>query len=212
MRTEQEIEIIKLEQEFKDFLKYSTLSADDKQHLRSLSADYAIICATLPEGSDEGIDYQAVRRTALDHLSADFPELAEDNPLGLRRISGSVHGTVIVVDGRPMSPEELQLVYALIEPSKEVLDRAGEDAAYFYIAEKADEKPVEVEPVVVEPVVSAEYDIDAFEPDEMPAIEDKHTLTDELRPIAKALGGMVISLVGRRPADNTRSYQQKIAS
>lgn len=214
-RSQREIDDIKLGRELQEFLKHSTLTEDDKQRLRGLSADYTVACASFPEKNDEN-DYDAVRSSVLAYLSADLPEATEEDALGLRRLSGGNQIVKITVDGHPLSMEEFRLVYTLIPPSAEVLDHVVEDAAYFYVANEAEKSPVESAPAEPEPTVPAEYDIDYFEADDMPPIEEKHTLRDELRPITdqlKYLGGKVISIVALRPpTSGADESQQKIAS
>lgn len=195
-RTQQEVAVMELERDFKNFLDSSSLSTDDIQRLRGLSADYNVICTPLPE------DDKDTRRTVLDYLSSDIPEANEIDSMGLRRLSSSLHGVTIVVDGYPMPISELELVYAIIEPSTEVIDRAVEDAAYFPIYSDASaEMPAKNEPVEPnepQPDENEEWsDYDIFEAD--PPFEDKHTLRDELRPITgelARLGRKVISIVG----------------
>lgn len=205
MRSEQEIAVIKLRKQLKDFLGHSSLTTDDMQRLRSLSADYNIICTPLPE------EDKVTRRTVLNNLSSDIPEANEIDAMGLRRLSSSLHGVTVVVDGYPMPVSELELVYTLIEPSTDVLDRAVNDAAYFSVVGKSDEQVSETRQAEVESQDSTSLsdDVDL----ELP-LDEKHTLRDELQPITDQLrhiGGKVISIVGlRRPADDRK--HQKIAS
>ena len=214
MRTDQEIEIIKMGRQFKDFLAYSTLSNEDKQRLRRISADYVVGSVTLPLKNDDHEDYDEMRRSLLHHVSSDLPLASEGSPFGLCRMLGGANGVTIVADGHPLSMKELEHVYIFIEPSTEVLDRAVKDAAYFYVASTTDEGPIEAEPQTPTP---AEYDFDYYEADEKPAFEDRHTLLDELRQLRpftdqlKQLGGRVISIVGLRPPVEDVP-QQKIAS
>lgn len=205
MRSDQEIAVIKLREQLKDYLCHSSLSTDDMQRLRSLSADYNVICAPFPD------DDKVTRRTVLDNLSSDIPEANEIDATGLCRLSSSLHGTTIVVDGYPMPVSELELVYTLIEPSTDVLDRAVNDAAYFSVVSNRDEQVTENRSVEVDSQVPTRisYDTDL----ELP-LEEKHTLRDELRPITDQLrhiGGKVISIVGLRPSVDNEKYQ-KIAS
>jgi hypothetical protein len=207
-RSEQEIETIVLGEKLQNVLDNSSLSADDKQRLRGLSADYVVACAPLPAGVDGGNDYDETRRTMLNYMSSDLPEVTKVGSTGLRRRQGSIDGVQIVIDGYSLSVKELEVAYTLIEPSTEVLDRAVESAAYFYIPNHTDERTTEAVPSESEPQVPAEYDIDEFEVNEMPPIEEAHTLRDELRH----LGGMVISIAGRRRVAVVDESHQKIAS
>lgn len=216
--TQQEIDIKNLDQEFKDFLSQSTLTSDDMQRLRRLSADYVVLSSQLPEENSNENDYDRTRRTILDYISSDLLEATEEDMLGLRRQLSVHNGTVITIDGQPLSTHELELMYTLIKPSSEVLDRAVEDAAYFYIPAK-EVQSVESVPgshKQEQPQIPAEYDIDYFEPDEEPSIEERHTLRDELQPITDGLvrliGGAVISLASRRKPLSDNDIKQKIAS
>ena len=208
-RSEREIEAIVLCEGLKKVLDDSSLSDDDTQRLRGLSAEYVVACAPLPAGADEDTDYDEIRRTMLGYMSSDLPEATKVDSTGLRRMQDDIDGTKIMIDGRPLSTKELEVAYMLIEPSTEVLDRAVESAAYFYVANHIDEQVAEPTPVESGPQVPAEYDIDEYEVNEMPFIEEAHTLRDELRQ----LGGMVISIAGRRSRRAVvDESHQKIAS
>jgi hypothetical protein len=189
-------------------LELSTLSGDDKQRLRRLSADYVIASAPLDE-DEEGVE---LRRIILDNLSTDIPELSNTGMMGLRRAPSKEHPVTILIDGQPLTGAELEAAYTAIEPSKEVLDRATEDAAYFPVYNDADaEAPVEkesVEPKEPQPYEGEEWnDYDIFEVE--PIFDDKHTLRDELRPITGELvklGRKVVSIVGlHNPAEHRRA-------
>jgi hypothetical protein len=191
-----------------DILELSTLSDDDKQRLRRLSAGYVVACAPLDE-DDESTE---LRRTILDNLSADIPELSNTGMMGLRRALSKEHPVTILIDGQPLTMTELEVVYSAIEPSKEVLDLAAESAAYFSVYDDADtEMPVEKEPVEPkepQPYEGEEWnDYDIFEVE--PIFDDKHTLRDELRPITGELvklGRKVVSIVGlHSPAEHRRA-------
>ena len=214
-RSEQEIETIILTEKLQNVLNSSSLSDDDKQRLRALSAEYVVACAPLPAGMDEGTDYDEIRRTMLGYMSSDFPEATKLDSAGLRRMQGNSGKTKIMIDGRPLSVEELEVVYMLIEPSAVVLDRAVEDAAYF-VGNHIGEQPAEASTDDSEPKSPAEYDIDWYEADEQPSIEEAHTLGDELRPLKdqlRHLGGIVISITGRRPRVTVADENyEKIAS
>lgn len=208
-RSEQEIETILLGEKLQNVLDNSSLSDEDKQRLRGLSADYVVACAPLPAGVDEDTDYDEIRRTMLSYMSSDLPEVTKVDSTGLRRMQDDIDGTKVMIDGYPLSVKELEVAYVLIEPSTEVLDRAVETAAYFYVANYTDEQAAEPALVEAEPQVPAEYDIDEYEVNEMPPIEEAHTLRDELRH----LGGMVISIAGRRSRRTVvDESHQKIAS
>ena len=215
-RSEREIEAIILSENLQRVLDNSSLSDDEKQRLRGLSADYVIACTPLPAGTDEGNDYDETRRVMLGYLSADFPEVTKVDSTGLRRMQDDTEGVKIRVDGYSLSIEELELVYRLIRPSTEVLDRAVSDAAYFYVADRVGEVPAEASPDDPASQDPAEYDTDWYEADELPAIEESHTLRDELKPITDQLrhiSSKVISIVGLRPpAASTDRSHQKIAS
>jgi hypothetical protein len=208
-RSEQEIEAIVLCEGLKKVLDDSSLSDDDKQRLRGLSADYVVARAPLPAGVGEDTDYDEIRCAMLGYMSSDLPEVTKIESTGLRRMWDDIDGTKVMIDGYPLSTKELEVAYMLIEPSTEVLDRAVETAAYFYAANHTDEQADEAAPNESEPQVPAEYDIDEFEVNEIPSIEDAHTLRDELRH----LGGMVISIAVRRSRRAVvDESHQKIAS
>lgn len=199
-RTEQEIALIELKDRLKDFLDNSTLSFEDIQRLRSLSANYNVSSTPLPE------DDIASRRLILDYLSSDLKESTEEDATGLRRLSSNLHGVTIVVDGYPLPINELELVYGIIEPSTESLNRPVEEAAYFYVPKLDEGSSMEVQPTDV-PKEDGEGwgDDDVFEP-EFP--------TDRARLLAGKLariGGRVISMIGLRPVQ-AESAEAKIAS
>lgn len=221
-RTEEEKKTIKLGMKFKDFLRDSSLSDDDKQQLRTISAEYAIACTALPE-SDVNHDYDSMRRSVLTYLVSDLPVAADEYELGLYKVSDeNSDGVALAIDGRVLDASEVSLMYTLIKPSAEVLDRASADTAYCYVATASGDQAAEPLSGQTEPEEHplsdpAEYDLDDFEPDQEPAIEDKRTLRDKLRPVtggvARLLGWTAISLMSRRrlAAERETNYQ-KIAS
>jgi hypothetical protein len=193
-----------------DTLELSTLSADNKQRLRRLSADYAMAIAPLPTDDEGECEMALLKRMILNNLSADIPELSDTGMMGLRRTIGKEESIEILIDGQTLSEAELMVAYAAIEPSKEVLDLAVESAAYLAMAsDESVESRVEQEPSEHEepqPDTGEEWgDYDIFEPE--PLFDDKHTLMDELRPITgklAKLGGKVVSIVGLRSPDEHR--------
>jgi hypothetical protein len=187
-------DIIKMHRlELLSLLELSTLSSDDKQRLRQLSADYVVATTPLPDEESE------LRRTILDNLSADIPELdGSYDMMGLRRASSREHPVTILVDGQPLTEMQLGVVYTAISPSKSALDLAERSSAYFVEPVFDDSDLVMSEHVDVEHAIERELRGDYNVDDLMPAIETRHTLMDELRPITGGLakiGGVVLSIV-----------------
>lgn len=210
-RTQQEMDVIELGEEFGGILDQSTLSDDDKQQLRSISARYVMATTPLPEEDS----FVETRHAILDYLTSDLPELVDQSTSGLCRVSNELGPTQVAVDGRRLSTHELELIYTVIEPSREVLDGVTDETLLWHVdtIDTRVTKAAAEDDDVQDP---AEYDIDYFEADELPSIEERHTLRDELQPISdrlRLIGGTVVSIVGRRRAsDESTAHQHKIAS
>lgn len=203
--------------EVMNILELSTLSGDDKQRLRRVSADYATALVSLPDAEgDDKEEVERLKRMILDYISSDLPDVNSTYTMGLGRALSKDRPPTIVIDGQPLTESQLAVAYAAIEPSKEVLDRAGEDAAYFPI------EAAVVNEVVVTPQTSvlteggevridtANTGVDDTLPEEIePVFDEPHTLRDELRPITGKLirlGGKVVSIVGlHSPAEQRRA-------
>lgn len=207
-----------------DTLELSTLSDDDKQRLRRLSADYAIALVSVPEADknneEEKKEMELLKRTILDYLSADIPELSNTGMMGLCRASSKEHPVTILIDGQPLDEVQLSVAYSAIKPSKEVLDRAVEDAAYFYVPSAADAEPVKESPAELpesQPDSDEKWDDRDIYEEDVPFFDKKHTVRDEIDYLAE-VGGRVISMMGmHRPIDRQRRHagsidKQKIAS
>lgn len=195
-------------------LELSTLSDDDKQRLRRVSADYAIALVSLPDAEgDDKEEAELLKRTILDYISADLPDLSNTYTMGLGRALSKDRPATIVIDGQPLTEAQLAVAYSAIEPSKEVLDRAGESAAYSPVAFDT-EVEVALSSELIE-LTGSRSDVKPVWTDdpifeELEPIFDKpHTLRDELRPITgklARLGGKVISIVGlHTPAEHRRA-------
>lgn len=192
-----------------DTLELSTLSVDNKQRLRRLSADYVMAITPLPADNEGEHEMALLKRVILDNLSGDIPERSDTGMMGLRRTLGKEGAIEILIDGRALSDTELMVAYTAIEPSKEVLDLAVESAICLpVVSDEGGESQSEAEPNEPEEAQlgNEEWDdYDIFEPE--PLFDDKHTLLDELRPITGKLvklGGKVVSIVGLRGPDEHR--------
>lgn len=189
----------------KDLLDEAMLSEDDKQLLRKVSADFLVASAVRDE------DDIAARRTILQYASSDLQDFYGENGAGLRRHVSQEGDVTILIDGRELEEVELSIMYRLIEPSTQVLDAAVAYAAPIEIV-KDDIEELEGTPAA-EPDEAEEWaDLDIFEYDHEPPIEEAHTFRDELRPITGKLikiGSKVARLSGVRVK---HIEQEKIAS
>ena len=172
--------------ELKDFLDHSSLSDEDLQYLRSISAEYAVVCAPIPEADAE-------RKEVLDYLMADIPVLSKADNKGLRRFGVPVEGIALAIDGKQISVEELEYLYMAIEPSADVLDRAVEEAALDHMNMVATEQPtipqvVEAEEAVADQVEVSHEDVIVS----VPHHEVAHPVTDRV----KHFSHRVLEIVG----------------
>ena len=189
-----------------DMLEEAELSEGDLQLLRKVSANY-VIASAIRDENDE-----AARRTILQYASSELAEYQDDKPQGLSRIISDNGDVSICVDGRALTNAELGLMYQLIEPSSEVLDRAARDAQPIGVTDDAYMMAFthEVAGVTLEESSKVDH-LTIYEDDPQLAYE-MHTFKDELAPIAGALDKFrrsVIRISGVRIAHDEK---QKIAS
>jgi hypothetical protein len=173
-------------------LDTSSLSYADKQQLRKLSADYVMATTSYPE------EETAARREILENLSADVPLYGFEGEYGLRRTLSKHYAPIMLVDGTPITADEFNVLYTVIEPSTEVLDlvtnvdpleSATEPVAQ--MIELPDETLVDMDVDAMEEL--------AFYEQMQPALEQPHRPLDEFLPITGPLlklGSKVVQLVG----------------
>lgn len=194
--------------ECRDILEAASLDDGDQQLLRKVSANY-VTASIACEDNDE-----RTRQIILEYVSSDLKDFYTDGPFGLRRSISRVGDVSILIDGRELKDIELAIMHQLIEPSSQVLDDAGRDGRPIVIKEdeaavldnSQDEKKSDSDDA------AEQSDLDIYEYEDEPPVEDSHTLMDEIRPITgklMRLGGKIVHISGVRIKDNE---QQKIAS
>ena len=166
--------------ELKMFLEHSSLSDGDLQHLRAISAEYAVVTTPIPESEKDE------RREVLDYLLSDLPRVKEEDFMGLRKSNKITDAATVTIDGCPISVEDLSQVYMAIEPSTEVLDRAVEEATLDHVATVISEQPSAIQ--LAEAAAKARHDLE----------QTRREISQLAASSTKYLGDRALSAVGAR--------------